>query len=108
MLIDDQLRGEWGAFWSVVNEGCYMFGGSIVSGIRSESRNSNVGGHPKSRHMLGFAADIAFTPGDDSEKRCSDCYKWFYEQGLHGYKRKSRTSIHIQDRSAKPPEGIAL
>jgi hypothetical protein len=26
-----------------------------------------------------------------------------YAEGLHGYKRKTGASIHIQDRPAKPP-----
>lgn len=107
MKISDEMRSDWGAFWSIVNEGALTFGGSIVSGIRSEKRNNAVGGHPQSRHLLGLAADITFLPtpdqGRDAHIRCEKCFKWFYTQGLHGYIRTSETGLHIQDRSAKAP-----
>lgn len=111
MDLDDpllkQLHLEWSDFWVVVNEGCRRFGGSVVSGIRSKERNTYVGGHPKSRHLTGLAADVSFLPEDaDSKSRCNECFAWFYQQGLHGYIRESGTSLHIQDRSARSPENL--
>ena len=102
----DRLAKEWTVLWRIVNEGCREFGGSVLSGIRSEDRNVMVGGHPQSRHVLGLAADITFEPGDDANIRCNECFAWFYERGLHGYIRQTGTSLHIQDRSAKRPTGI--
>lgn len=104
MEVSDERRADWSAFWVTVSEACFLFGGSVVSGARSKHRNESVGGSPNSRHLLGLAADITFTPGPDSEQRCRDCFDWLYVEGLHGYIRKSKTSLHIQDRGAKPPE----
>jgi hypothetical protein len=101
-----QLHLEWGAFWVIVNEGCRRFGGSVVSGIRSETRNVGVGGHPESRHLKGLAADVTFLPDRerDARERCDECFAFFYERGLYGYQKPSGTSLHIQDRSAKAPQ----
>ena len=94
-------------FWVIVNKGCDRFGGSVTSGKRSVARNEMVGGHPESRHLKGLAADITFLPDYDesAKQRCEDCFRWLYSKGLHGYIRRSKTSLHIQDRSAKPPKG---
>jgi uncharacterized protein YcbK (DUF882 family) len=83
-----------------------MFEGSIVSGIRSAERNKSAKGHPESRHLLGLAADVTFLPDRerDAKKRCVECFTYYREQGLRGYIRDSGTSLHIQDRAAKPPE----
>ena len=35
-------------------------GGSLVSGRRTPSRNEKVGGHPRSRHVYGWAEDYMF------------------------------------------------
>lgn len=32
--------------------------GSVTSGLRSTKRNTAVGGHPRSRHLTGFALDV--------------------------------------------------
>ena len=104
-MTDLELGTEWEWFWPIVNEGAMRFGGSVVSGIRSEERNEMVGGHPESRHVLGLAADVEFLPDTegDAAKRCWDCFLWYKANGLRGYIRKSNTSLHIQDRSAKAP-----
>ena len=83
-----------------------MFDGSLVSGIRSSARNRDVKGHPESRHVLGLAADVTFLPDRerDARQRCHECFAYYREQGLRGYIRDSGTSLHIQDRAAKPPE----
>lgn len=106
MSVSDSQRANWSAFWVTVAEACSEFEGSMISGTRSKWRNESVGGHPRSRHLFGLAADITFTPGPDARERCRDCFDWLYNEGLHGYIRKSGTSLHIQDRSAKPPEDI--
>ena len=95
-----------GDFWTIVTKGCELFNGSVTSGKRSADRNEMVGGHPESCHLKGLAADITFLPDwdEDAKKRCHDAFSWFYTKGLHGYIRRSRTSLHIQDRSAKAPK----
>ena len=104
MNVDD-LMDSWVWFWPIVNEGAMRFGGSIVSGIRSEDRNEMVGGHPESRHVVGLAADIEFLPDTDgnASRRCWLCFDWLKTHGLRGYVRQSGTSLHIQDRSASAP-----
>ena len=32
--------------------------GSVTSGLRTKKRNTAVGGHPRSRHLTGFALDV--------------------------------------------------
>ena len=78
---------------------CLIHKGSIVSWGRTEKRNKMVGGHPKSRHKLFLAVDIIC---DDREHRDS-LFKAAYKAGLFGYKRRSATGLHLQDRSAKAP-----
>ena len=99
-MVTDELRAEWAAFWATVNEGATLFEGSVVSGIRSKARNEYVGGHPFSRHIKGFAADVSFLPEDETSKsRCGECFAWYRSQGLRGYIRSAGTSLHIQDRA---------
>lgn len=101
-----ELQRKWATFWPLVNEGAQLFGGSLVSGLRSSHRNKDVGGHPESRHLLGLAADITFLPDRerDARKRCHDCFEFYRAQGLRGYIKSSGTSLHIQDRAARAPE----
>lgn len=91
-------RRAW--FNETVYEGLRLFGGSEVSGTRSKARNHTVGGHPESRHLVGLARDLVF----DSDSKASDAFSWYYERGLHGYKRPANPlAFHIQDRPAKAP-----
>ena len=108
MQINDSRRAAWAAFWAIVNEGAARNGGSVVSGIRSAARNESVGGHIKSRHIYGLAADVSFMPDPkgDAQERCKRAFKWYYENGLRGYMRRGGKSLHIQDRGAKPPKEI--
>jgi len=45
-------------FQAVVHMICCQAGGSVVSGHRSTKHNAAVGGHEKSLHLVGLAADI--------------------------------------------------
>ena len=106
MQINDSKKAAWGAFWSIVTEGAARHGGSVVSGIRSQARNESVGGHVRSRHLYGFAADVSFLPDPkgDAKDRCDAAFEWYYKNGLRGYKRRGSKSLHIQDRGGKPPK----
>lgn len=88
-----------GTFWELVNEGCSLFGGSVISGRRSKQRNQQVGGHPRSRHLHGLAADIVF----DHSVQTWRAFAWLKRKGLHGYVKPSGRSLHIQDRAARAP-----
>ena len=91
-------RRAW--FNETVYEGLRLFGGSEVSGTRSKLRNDSVGGHPESRHLSGLARDLVF----DADDKASQAFSWYYERGLHGYKRPANPrAFHIQDRPAKAP-----
>jgi len=45
-------------FWVTVNVLCKVHGGTVTSGIRSKDRNHMVGGSPRSKHLMGIAADV--------------------------------------------------
>ena len=49
-------------FGSCLRAYCAWSRGSVTSWIRSPERNQKVGGHPDSSHLLGLAADVAYTP----------------------------------------------
>jgi len=78
---------------------CAVYKGSVISWGRTRKRNEMVGGHPASRHMKFLAVDIICDTREDRDR----LYKAAYQSGLHGYKRRSATGMHLQDRSAKPP-----
>lgn len=40
--------------------------GSVTSGMRSRARNTAVGGHPRSRHLTGYALDVVLDVMDDT------------------------------------------
>lgn len=80
---------------------CWHFNGSEVSGSRSEIRNARVSGHPRSRHLLGLAADVVF----DTREGCAAAWEYGKTLGLHGYIKSGGRSIHWQDRAAAPPPG---
>lgn len=39
---------------------CRKFNGSVTSWVRTAKRNSLVGGHPQSEHLVGLGADIVW------------------------------------------------
>ena len=41
--------------------------GTVTSWIRSRGRNDEVGGHPRSLHLVGMAVDVVFE--NDAEKK---------------------------------------
>lgn len=88
-----------GKFAEIVHEGCVRFNGSVISWTRSPGRNQSVGGHPRSRHLKGLAADIVF----DQPFLTWRAFAWYKQKGLHGYVKPSGRSLHIQDRAARPP-----
>jgi hypothetical protein len=77
---------------------CFRHGGSVVSWVRSEQRNTAVGGHPKSRHRLGLAWDVVCDTPEQARLMFSEAR----ELGFHGYTRQdNRCAMHLQDRAAK-------
>lgn len=46
------------AFWHAVLAYCEAVRGSITSGLRTPERNAQVGGHPRSAHLVGLGADV--------------------------------------------------
>ena len=79
---------------------CRKHRGSVVSGVRSKARNKRVGGHPRSRHLLGLAADIVC----DTKADMARLFAAAYRLGLHGYVRRGGRGCHLQDRAAKAPK----
>lgn len=58
---------------------CQRFHGTMTSGVRSWKRNSAVGGHPNSRHLLGLAIDVVLDEkGLNGQLFMSECER----QGL--------------------------
>jgi hypothetical protein len=66
--------------------------GSVISWGRSPGRNADVGGNPKSLHMLDLAVDVQFPTVSDA----NDAFDEAYRLGLHGYKKSSGTGLHLQ------------
>ena len=57
--------------------------GWVDSWLRSEQRNSDVGGHEKSRHLDATAVDAWFYSAFWRNLAYDNCY----DIGLHGYKK---------------------
>ena len=74
---------------------CKVFGGSTTSGIRTTSRNSDVGGSPRSKHLTGMADDVVL---DDMAELYRDGFVvaarkaglWVLDEGDH---------IHVQGKA---------
>ena len=47
---------------TVVQEGCEYFDTTVTinSGARCVKHNTNIGGHPRSKHTIGKAADVVY------------------------------------------------
>ena len=99
MTLSDDPVTRRAQFNEIIYQGCVRFGGSVVSGVRSPARNASVGGHVDSRHTCGLADDLAF----DTERLAGEAFRWFYQQGLHGYRKGNRRYMHVQDRGAPAP-----
>ena len=85
-----------GTFAAILAVGGMRYNGSCISWGRSHSRNSDVGGHSDSFHMLWLAADLTFDSVDDKNKAA----RYYRRMGLHT-KDNSDHTLHIQ---VVPPE----
>ena len=70
-------------------------GGSLISGERTEKRNTAVGGHPESLHMKGLGEDWVY----DTKEGFDKAWRIGRAFGLHGY-TKPNLGIHWQSRPA--------
>ena len=85
-----------GDFYTILSIGGMRSGGSSISGGRSQKRNSKLGGHPDSFHMLWLAADLVFDTVDGKDKAAT----YYRRMGLHTKPNGTHT-LHIQ---VVPPE----
>ena len=83
-------------FASILAVGGMRYNGSCISWGRSQKRNTSVGGHPDSFHMLWLAADLTFDTPEDRDK----ADRYYRRMGLHTKNNSPRT-LHIQ---VVPPE----
>jgi hypothetical protein len=96
---EQEWAGKLCSFYTKLIRNCWRFHGSVISGIRSPSRNMVVGGKLDSRHLLGLAADVVY----DSIELREEAWVEGRAAGMHGYK-KGMLTIHWQDRGAPPPQ----
>lgn len=54
------------AFCYLIHCLCNLYPASVTSWIRTPTRNRAVGGHPKSKHLVGAAVDVAL---DDPQQK---------------------------------------
>ena len=69
---------------------CAYSRGSVPSWLRSAERNSHVGGHPQSKHVVGLAADIGYHPNPrpplaQARKRASQLGLKLIREGDHDH-----------------------
>lgn len=55
---------------------CFVHQGSVTSWIRTESRNNDVGGHWKSRHLFGLAVDVVLDSTDNTASFITECERY--------------------------------
>lgn len=72
-------------------------GGSVISGRRTRTRNTKVGGHRSSLHMQGMAEDQVY----DTAVQYGRAWEIGKKLGLHGYKKPASLGIHWQARPSK-------
>lgn len=90
---------EWLWFWRTVDIVAVECGGSLISGRRTRKRNSAVGGHAGSLHMVGLGADFQF----DTAQGYGKAWMMGRKLGLHGYRKPKSQGIHWQAR----PKGVS-
>ena len=61
-------------------EYCQVFSGSVTSWYRTVDHNAEVGGHPRSAHLVGLAVDVVY----DGSRPGPQADAWL---ALHGLKR---------------------
>ena len=66
------------------------FNGSITSWRRSKKHNDEIGGHPNSRHLYGWAVDVVLDNSEDTLSFINECER----QRLKAINESSH--IHVQ------------
>lgn len=70
---------------------CVLYNGSVISGVRSRQRNTILGGHLYSLHLVGLASDVVF----DTKRYRSLALRRARHMGLH-HKLKGDLTAHFQ------------
>lgn len=68
----------------------------VTSGLRCKSHNQNVGGSPRSKHMLGIAADFHLTDATHRYELVSLAIDYGLSVGV------GKTFIHLDMRKSRP------
>ena len=97
----EQIKAERAWFLAACEEVGWKCGGSCISGRRTKSRNTAVGGHEKSLHLDGLGMDWEF----DTAAGYGQAWPMGRKLGLHGYKKPASRGIHWQARPAKRVSG---
>lgn len=82
---------DFNNFCNHVKDICFLYGGSVISWIRSPEHNRNVGGHPYSLHLVGLGCDVVFDKKEEfdlAKERCK-------QLGL-SFKVNGMLTLHIQ------------
>lgn len=67
---------------------CFETGGSVTSWVRSPARNVAVGGHKRSRHLVGLAVDVVYHPNQRPgavEAHAHALGLWLLAEGDHDH-----------------------
>lgn len=67
-----------GLFADLVLAYSRVFSASQTSGVRTITHNAQVGGHPKSAHLFGLAADVVY----DGARPGHEADDWLHARGL--------------------------
>lgn len=78
-------------FCSIVAVGGMRYNGSVISWGRSKARNTRVGGHEDSFHLMWLATDVVFDKVEDVPR----ARKFYKRMGLHVKKNGTQT-LHVQ------------
>lgn len=78
------------AFLEIIDDIVSKFNGSVTSGRRSKKHNDDVGGHPNSRHLYGWAIDVVLDNPVDTLTFVAECER----QGLKAINESDH--IHVQ------------
>ena len=71
---------------------CKTHNGSVTSWIRSEKRNTEVGGVPGSLHVYGYAVDVVF----DSDEDRTDGINFAKSRGYDVVTYATSSHIHVE------------
>lgn len=82
-------------FQVAINEFCYYFQASETSGHRTEARNKEVGGAPRSHHLGWKCRDVVL----DDWTRKHEAIDWLRAKGLYVFdETKTKNHLHVDDR----------